>query len=178
MLMRHSTKLTILILFALCFPSCFRRSNPQAPPTSTPSPTPVQKTHPAKTGSVTDYANVFQAEEKRRLEALIAELEQDVDAEIAVLTVDSTGEQSLFDFSLAVAREWKLGRNGRGLLLTLAIKDRQWRLQITTALESELPNDLLESLAKPSVELFKQGQFAKGVDQYLTSIGEKLRDKK
>ena len=171
------SKLGLLFLIAILASSCFR-SQPkvQDQQQPTPPPTITAKPLPVRTGSITDNANVFDTAAEKRLELMTEELLRDTDAEFVILTVDSTNEQTMIDYSLAVARDWKPGGlSGRGLLLVLAIKDRQWRLQVSTALEQELPDEVCKQLAEPSVELYKQGKYAEGVDRYIRAIGDRLR---
>jgi len=81
---------------------------------------------PKRIGSVNDYANVFDDAATKRLETLAAGLLRNDEVEVAFLTIDSTGKETIADYSLAVARDWNLGvSNHRGMLLMLAIKDRQ-----------------------------------------------------
>ena len=172
------SKSVLLFLIAFAASSCFHRSPPrvQEPQQPTPSPTVAQRSLPARTGSITDTANVFDPAAEKQLELKIEELLRDTDVELAILTVDTTHERTMNDFSLAVARDWKPGGlSGRGLLLVLALKDRQWRLQVSKALEKELPDEVCLKLAEPSVELYKEGKYAQGVDRYIRAIGDQLR---
>lgn len=179
--MRNSlTKLGCAVLIAFLSAACVspQDSNVQQQPAS-PLPTVSQKQLPEKSGAINDYANVFDEEGEKRLKLMTDELRRDVQVVLAVLTVETTAEQSMFDYSLAIARAWNLGsENGRGLLLTLAIKDRQWRLQVSKALEAELPNDVADRLAQPSVEFYKQGKYTEGVDRYVRAISDHLREAK
>jgi uncharacterized protein len=99
-------------------------------------------------------------------------------AEVAIATIETTSGEPLFDYSLDLARQWKVGsKSGRGLLLVLAIKDRQWRLQITKALEPELPDAVSKELGDRSAKFYKLGQWAKGIEQYVRALGERLKRK-
>jgi uncharacterized protein len=157
--------------------SCTRRqeslkqTTEKRPEVSSPFPTP--------TGLVNDYANLFDPESKKRLETLLAELKQKADIEFAVVTIDTTGGQPIFDYSLALARTWKIGRKdssrGGGLLLMLALKERQWRLQVSQGLESDLPDDVCKEMGDQSTDLYKQGQYAAGLEKYVNAIIQRLQ---
>ena len=62
---------------------------------------------------------------------MLTELRNRSEIEFAVVTVETTGGQPIFDYSLDVARGWGIGpkdsSKGGGLLLMLAVKDRQCR---------------------------------------------------
>lgn len=162
-----------LFLIALAVSSCKSLPEPQQ---ATSSPSPVSTTLPKQSRVINDYAGVFDPAEVRRLEFTIKELLTNADVEFVLVTVDTTHGQSIFDYSLALARDWKPGGNsGRGLLLVLAIKDRRWRLQVTKALEKELPDEVCKQLGDPSAEFYKEGKYAEGVDRYVRAIGDRLR---
>jgi len=74
---------------------------------------------PPPTGYVNDYAGVIDAATKQRMEAILTALKQEADIEFAVATVKTTGDQNIFDYSLAVARGWGIGSKeaDQGLLL-------------------------------------------------------------
>jgi uncharacterized membrane protein YgcG len=65
---------------------------------------------PAPNGLVNDYANVLNQEEQDRLEAALSEFKSRSKIDIAVVTVRSTGNEPIFDYSLAVARGWKVAQ--------------------------------------------------------------------
>jgi uncharacterized membrane protein YgcG len=110
---------------------------------------------------------------------MVEELRRDVDVEFGIATVDTTNGVSILDYSLALAREWKPGgESGRGLLLVLAIKDRQWQLQVSEPLRMDLPDEVCKELAEPSVKLYSAGKYADGVDRYVRAIGDRLRAKR
>jgi uncharacterized protein len=139
----------------------------------------VQSPLPAPTGFVNDYANVFDANEKRRLESLLTDLRDNSRIEFAVVTIKTTNGQPIFDYSLAVARGWGIGPKdtsiGGGLLLLLAVEDRQWRLQVSRSLEKDLPDDVCKELGDQSVELYRQGHYDQGIVKYVNSIIQRLQ---
>ncbi|NDG66785.1 MAG: TPM domain-containing protein, partial [Actinobacteria bacterium] len=59
---------------------------------------------------------------------------------VAILTVSSTGNQSIEDFSIDVARKWELGDKTRddGVLLVIAFDDRTLRIETGSGIEGEL----------------------------------------
>jgi len=138
------------------------------------SSAPAENVTPTRVGSINDYANIFEPLEKERLEFTISELMTNYDLEFVLVTVKTTSPQSIFDYSLGLARDWKVGKNGRGLVLVLAIEDRNWRLQTSRVLEKDLPDDVCKKLAEPAVLLYKEGKYAMGIDSYVHAIGDRL----
>ena len=167
--------LLVVLILSLTGSSCFRKSKTepsaqQAVPTTTP-----QRTLPKQIGLVNDFADVFDPTEEARLNQLVSEL-SNVDVDFPIVTIHTTNGESLFDYSLALARDWHPGgSNKRGLLLVLAIKDRQWRLQVSEALRSALPDEVCLALGQPSEDFYKQGKYADGVERYVQALGERLR---
>ena len=137
---------------------------------------------PNPTGFVNDYAAVFDSDSKSRLESLLARLKEKANIEFAVVTVNTTNGQPIFDYSLGVAKQWGVGpkdsSQGGGLLLMLAIQDRQWRLQVSRSLEKELPDDVCKQLGEESTELYHQGRYVEGIEKYVNAIIRRLEGSK
>jgi uncharacterized membrane protein YgcG len=167
--------LVVVLVVSLEGSSCFRKSKTEPSADHViPAATP-QRTLPKQTGLINDFAEVFDATEEERLNQLVSEL-REVDIDFPIVTIDTTKGETLFDYSLALARDWHPGGpNKRGLLLVLAIKDRQWRLQVSEALRSVLPDEVCLALGRPSEEFYKQGKYANGVEHYVRALGERLR---
>lgn len=154
--------------------------NVNAQPKNENTQTEVESPLPRPTGFVNDYANVFDDESKERLESALRELRDKSDVEFAVVTVETTGDQPIFEYSLAVARGWGIGpkdtSKGGGLLLLLAIKDRRWRLQVSRSLEKDLPDEECKRLGEESLKLYRQGKYAEGVANYVGALVAKLEE--
>ncbi|HRH46013.1 MAG TPA: TPM domain-containing protein, partial [Pyrinomonadaceae bacterium] len=138
---------------------------------------------PAPTGMVNDYANIIddtvQAQIEQKLRDFKAKTNPSV--EIAVVTVKTTGERPIFDYSLAVARGWKIGSkddDNPSALLLIAVDDRKYFTQISKDLEDELTDGISGQLQRQYlVPAFKQGDYTKGVndtiDAYIRTIEER-----
>jgi uncharacterized protein len=120
---------------------------------------------------------------KQSLEKRIIEFRDKTNqkVELAVAIVKTTGERPIFDYSLAVARGWKIGSkedDNPSALLFIAIDDRKYFTQISKDLEDELPDGVAGQLQRQYlVPAFKQGDYAKGVsdtiDAYMRTIEAK-----
>jgi uncharacterized protein len=150
----------------------------EATPQNQSAPTEVKSPLPPPTGFVNDYANVIDSESKARLESVLTELRHKSDVEFAVVTIETTGGQPIFDYSLAVIRGWGVGpkdsSKGGGLLLMLAINDRQWRIQVSRSLEKDLPDEVCKELGDQSKDLYRQGKYAEGIIKYVNVIIQRL----
>lgn len=148
----------------------------QPSPSQAPQPQATSR-FPTPAGLVNDFANVLDAESKTRLDALLTELKAKSNIEFAIVTIETTKGEPIFDYSLALAKEWGLGpkdASGGGIVFLMAIKDRQWRLQVSRSLEKDLPDDVCKKLGDQSVPLYKKGDFAGGIEKYVIALIERL----
>ncbi len=138
---------------------------------------------PAPNGFVNDYAGVIDATTKQQLEQKIQAFKDKTNpqVELAVAIVKTTGERPIFDYSLAVARGWKIGSqedDNPSALLFIAIDDRKYFTQISKDLEDELPDGLAGQLQRQHlVPAFRQQNYGKGIsdtiDAYISTIEAK-----
>lgn len=130
---------------------------------------------------IVDNAAVIDDATQQRLGAIYLNLKERGEIEFAVLTVDTTGDQDIFDYSLAVARQWNIGpgtSNGNGFLLVVAIQDRKYFTQVGDHLEGDLPDGLAGQIEREKlVPAFKRGQYSKGIfdtiEAYAATLAEK-----
>lgn len=128
-----------------------------------------------------DNAHVVDAQTRQRLETIWTNLKQRADIEFAVVTVPTTGDTDIYDFSLAVARGWGIGaKDGdkAGLLLVVAIQDRKYFTQVSRHLEGDLPDGLTGQIQRERlVPPFRQGNYSKGIldtiQTYVATLAEK-----
>ena len=76
-----------------------------------------------------------------RLDRALTAFEQATRGQMAVLTVQTLGDDSLEGFSIRVAEQWKLGDKERddGLLLLVAVEERKSRLEVGQGFEGQIP---------------------------------------
>jgi uncharacterized protein len=136
---------------------------------------------PAPTGHVNDFANVIDAETKKRLETALENLKQRANIEVAVVTVKTTGNTDIYNYSLAVARGWGIGApddEKNGFLFLAAIDDHAYYTQVSRHLEGDLPDGLIGQIQREKlVPQFKQGQYSQGIydtiEAYVATLAEK-----
>ena len=169
--MQHRRALVQTTLLALlCL--CCAHAAALAQTTVSPLPSPA--------GHVNDYANVIEPAAEQRLETILTNLKTVGDIEFAVVAVDTTGGEDIFDYSLRVARGWGIGAkegDRAGLLLLVAIKDRKYFTQTSRHVEGDLPDGLLGQIQRARlVPPFKQGDYSKGitdtVETYVATLAQ------
>jgi uncharacterized protein len=97
---------------------------------------------PKLTRHVTDLTGTLSAQQVDQLDAQLVALEKAKGAQLTVLMVDSTAEQDIDSYSLAVAEANKVGRKGvdDGVLLLVAKSDRRVRIEVGYGLEGAIPD--------------------------------------
>jgi len=136
---------------------------------------------PAPTGYVNDFAGVIDQQTKNRLEVTLTNLDREQQIQFAVVTVDSTKGQDIFDYSLAVARGWGIGSKDvqkPSLLLLVAIKDRKYFTHVSRHLEGELPDGLVGQIQREQlVPAFRASEYGRGLSNtiitYITEVAAK-----
>ena len=126
---------------------------------------------------VTDNAKVIDELTRKQLETTLAALKDRRKIDFSVVTVKSTGDKSVADYSLALARERQkdsIEKNVSGLLLLVAVDDRNWHIQITQNLEPHLTKESLTNMSTPMTDSFRQKQYGEGIRKYVNAIIEKL----
>ncbi|HET7114507.1 MAG TPA: TPM domain-containing protein [Pyrinomonadaceae bacterium] len=160
----------MLFPLALIAGQAHAQTRPQAP---VPLPTPFTP--------IVDYANVIDADTRQRLETIYRNLQTRANVVYSVLTVQTTGEQNIFDFSLAVARGWGIGPKDAptpSFLLVIAVKDRKYLTLVSQHLEGDLPDGAVGQIQRERlVPAFKQANYSKGifdtVQAYVATLGAK-----
>jgi len=120
---------------------------------------------------VNDTINILSASEKNKLEANLAQFEQQSGSQIAVLIIKTTGRRTIEDYSINLAEKWKIGKakSDNGLILVVALGDRKVRLEVGYGLEPVL-TDLKSAYIIDEIILpnFRKGNFAKGISSGLS----------
>ena len=126
---------------------------------------------------VEDYANVVNASHERSLNGILQELEQKTGAQYIILTVETTGEMSIEQFSIELTEKWKLGQRGKdnGMLFTLAAKDRKYRFEVGYGLEGFITDQFCGRVGREVlVPYLKQGNYSEGIYQANLKVVQKI----
>lgn len=141
---------------------------------------------PALTARVTDQTATLTDEQKSILEQTLQAFEARKGSQIAVLIVPTTEPETIEQYALRAAEQWKLGRKkvDDGALLVVAKNDRALRIEVGYGLEGPL-NDATSKriISEIITPRFKQGDFdggiTDGVDRIIRVIdGEPLPEPK
>ncbi len=171
---KRSRQIQIVVLALLCL---LAFSSHQVFAQSAKSPVPL----PSPFTPIVDNANVIDPATRTKLETIYKNLKERADIEYAVVTVPTTGETDIFDYSLAIARGWGIGSkegDKAGLLLVVAVNDRKYFTQISDHLEGDLPDGIVGQIQRERlVPQFRRGNYSQGiydtVQAYLATLAAK-----
>lgn len=91
----------------------------------------------------------------------------------AVVIVDSTDGEDTFHYALSIAKRWQLGSTERdnGLLMLVAINDRQLQILTGYGLEGALPDISVKRIIRDDITpAFKANNHFQGIEQGLNAI--------
>ena len=141
---------------------------------------------PPLTARVTDQTATLTPEQRQSLEQTLQAFESKKGNQIAVLIVPSTAPESIEQYGLRVAEQWKIGRTkfDNGAILIIAKDERALRIEVGYGLEGAL-NDATSKriISEIIVPRFQQNDFyggiSAGIDQMIQVVdGEPLPEPK
>jgi uncharacterized protein len=95
---------------------------------------------PEFTNYVVDAADVVPDDAEQQIDAELKAYEERTGNQIAVAVVETTGDESLEDYTIDLAKEWGVGsaEEDNGVLLLIAYEDRMMRIEVGEGIEGEL----------------------------------------
>jgi len=96
---------------------------------------------------------------------------------VVVLTIKSLEGEPIEKFSLKTAQKWALGQKGKdnGVLITVAVQDRKYRIEVGYGLEAVLPDSLVGSIGRECfVANFRKGKYSEGLSEAVSQIAGKI----
>lgn len=163
-----------------------QQNNKTAPASSTNTETPVLpkvaddmaegesiRGLPTLNQPVIDQAKILSEAEIQQLNQKILSLYQQGKAQVGVIIVPTTGQEAIFDFALRAGEKWQLGsaKRDNGLLMAIAVNDRNIQILTGYGLEGVLPDLVLSRIIRNQITpYFKQGQYAQGISAGLDEI--------
>lgn len=132
---------------------------------------------PSPQGLVSDFAGVLSPPDRQRLEELAASLRTRTGAEMAIVTVETTGGRSIEEYAVELFSAWGIGRRGRdnGVLLLLAIADRRARIEVGYGLEGILPDGKVGAIMdRYLLPALRRGQYGEGLWGCAQALAEEV----
>jgi len=126
---------------------------------------------------VTDLTGTLSPADSQAIESRIRQIEAGHGSQIAVLIVDTTHPETIEQYAIRVAENWKLGREGvdDGVLLLVARQDHRIRIEVGYGLEGAIPDvtakRIIEEYITPA---FRRGEFGQGILAGVDLLGQRI----
>jgi uncharacterized protein len=133
---------------------------------------------PKLNSPVMDLSGILSPGERAEMESQIRNLQKETGAQVQVLVLDSVSPESIEQFSIRLGDTWKLGRSkvDDGVILLVALKDRQVRIEVGYGLEGAIPDAIANRIIQNSmVPKFQEGKFGSGIRSGLDDIEKLIR---
>ncbi len=130
---------------------------------------------PSPATLVTDVAGVLTFEQKQALENKLVAIDDSSSNQIAVVIIPSLDGYPKEEYANKLFREWGIGnkKTNNGVLLLIAIQDRQIRIEVGYGLEGAIPDitalNIIDNDIKPA---FKAGNYYDGINQATDNIAK------
>jgi uncharacterized protein len=121
---------------------------------------------PQLSARVMDQTGTLTADQAQALEQTLRVFESSKGSQIAVLVVPTTEPETIEQYGIRVAEQWKLGRKGvdDGVILIVAKNDRTLRIEVGYGLEGALNDATCKRIiSEIIVPRFRQGDFFGGI---------------
>jgi uncharacterized protein len=128
---------------------------------------------PPLTGRVMDLAQILDQAEKDRITAELANFEKQKQLQLVVVTLPDLAGYTIEDWGLALGRSWAIGQKGKdnGVILLVAPKDHELRIEVGYGLEGDLPDATAnEIIRKDITPYFRKGEMALGIEAGVQAI--------
>ena len=116
---------------------------------------------------VNDFANVLTADQKQELESKLVAYDDSTSIQIAVITVQTTGDYPIEDYALKILREWKVGNKStnNGMVILAAIQDHKVYIATGYGMEGSVPDITAKQIVEDEiVPNFRQQNYYHGFD--------------
>jgi uncharacterized protein len=131
-------------------------------------------------GYVSDFALVIDGDSKTKLEQYAAALERSTGVQVALVTIKSLEGEPIEDFANGLYRHWGIGQKGKdeGLLLILAIAERQHRLEIGRGLEPIITDGTSGEVLRAMRPALRGGAYGVAMVEAAHTLGQRIAQAK
>jgi len=117
---------------------------------------------------VNDFAHVMSPEEVNSLERKLVAYDDTSSTQIAVVTVETTGNYPIEDYARKILRNWGVGnkKTNNGIVLLVAIRDHRVRIETGYGMEGAIPDVTASHIIQDNiVPNFRADNYYKGLDE-------------
>lgn len=126
-------------------------------------------------GYVNDFANVIDAELQATLEQKLTSFETERSHEIVVVTIPTLGGDYIENYAVKLFEEWGIGKKDadNGVLLLVAVEDREVRIEVGYGLEGALVDSEANIIIQERIiPYFKEGEYGLGISAGVDGVIE------
>ncbi len=117
---------------------------------------------------VNDLAGLMSSDQRDEMERKLVALDDSTSNQIAVVTIKTLDGYPIEDYANKLFRSWGIGnkKTNNGVLVLVALNDKQFRIEVGTGLEGAIP-DITASdiMATKMVPYFRSGDYYTGLDK-------------
>lgn len=150
------------------------RCSQQAPAKAQPR---LELHFPALTGRVVDAAHLLTPAQAKEIATISEDIERRTKAQYVVVTVASLEGQPISDYGLRLGRYWGIGHKDAndGLLLLVAPKERQVRIEVGYGLERRITDPFAAKVIRDIlVPAFRRDAFGEGMEGASLALEQRL----
>jgi uncharacterized membrane protein YgcG len=128
-----------------------------------------------------DSASVLSQDQRNIIFNRIKDLNKRTGSQVAIVTTDTLNGQTIEHYSLITAEKLELDRkiNAGGVLITVAIKNRQIRIEVGTGLERILKDEIVSRIIRNKMApWFRKNDYASGLTNAVRSIDSLIENNK
>ena len=121
---------------------------------------PVSQLKP--TGYVNDFAQVIDPNTATQLEDICRQIDEKAHAQIAVVAINSLDGSDIESYAVDLFKKWGVGSKStdRGVLILLAVKDHQYRIEVGYGLEPFLPDGKVGGFGREAVPKLRANDYS------------------
>ena len=129
-------------------------------------------------GFVNDFAGILSAADRQAIEIQLQDLERSTGAEVAMVTINSLGDETIETYAVKLFEAWGIGKEkeDNGLLILVAPNDREVKIEVGYGLE-DVVTDLQSGniIRNVMVPAFQQSDYATGIKGSVDAISAVIR---
>ena len=126
----------------------------------------IKALEPTSNFYVNDYANILSEETENYIQTNSVKLAEATTAQIVVVTVPTLNGESLEEYSTKIFRDFGIGdkEKNNGLLILIALEERQSRIEVGYGLEGRLPDGKTGRIQDEyMIPYYKNNNFDEGI---------------
>lgn len=131
--------------------------------------------YPEPTGYVVDQAGILSDATEKELSSQLKAF--DSKAQVAVLTVKTTGPLSIEEYGIKLAEKWKVGYKGKdnGVIFLVASEDRKMRVEVGRGLEGDITDSEAAHVIDAVRPFYKDGKWDQGTKEAVNLITKEIK---